>query len=426
MSVEKAKQMLATVAAVLGARKSTNLLEDIAWNRKVEAEFFEGGGARIPEVSYAVDREALDRHNDELSRAEASLEGDGPIAVWLRAVVRSVIDKNRLLLAAGTMEFGKISREIYGGARSTFFGLPVRNIDLAEHLLERLRIHGWDEAEERNETPMDAQTFADDLTRRIEKRRPPIKCEVILDEHCTAKAIAGMTKVRVRPGATFFKWEAEGLYCHEVETHAFTAHNGAIQEHAPFLRSGGPRTTPTQEGLAVFSELYNRTLATPRLERLALRVKLVEMAEDGATFLDLYRLLVERGSSPRDAFLDAARVCRGGVATGGSPFTKDACYLAGLLHVHAFLAAFVRGGFRDETELLFCGRIALEDVSALASLRSMGLLSRPVHRPRWLARWSTLLPYFAFNSFMDGIELASVEARYRELIERAERAAPKP
>ncbi|WP_394841360.1 flavohemoglobin expression-modulating QEGLA motif protein [Pendulispora brunnea] len=424
MSPEKTKEWLDLVTSALCARKSTNILEEIGWSRKVEKEFFDHEGTRLPEVTYAVDRDALEAENAELARIEARLEGDDVIPVWLRAVVHSVIDKNRLLLAAGTKEFGRISLEIYGGARTTFFGLPVKNVDLAEHLLERLRLHGWDEAEERAETPMDAQSFAEELARRIAKHRPVIKCDVLLDDKCTAKAIAGMTKVRVRPEATFYRWEADGLFCHEVETHAYSAHNGAAQVHAPFLKSGGPRSTPTQEGLAVFAELYNGNLATPRLERLATRVKLVAMAEDGASFLDLYRFLVDRGHGTRDAFLDAARVLRGGIPAGGSYFTKDACYLAGLLHVYAFLAVFVRGGFRDETELLFAGRIALEDISALVSLRAMGLISRPLHRPRWLARWNTLLPYFAFNSFMEEIKLTSVEAHYRELIAKAERAVP--
>ena len=56
------------------------------------------------------------------------------------------------------------------------------------------------------------------------------------------------------------RWEAEGLWHHEVEIHALTAQNGAAQSEAPFLSSGGPRTTRTQEGLAVFAELYNRVL----------------------------------------------------------------------------------------------------------------------------------------------------------------------
>ena len=190
------------------------------------------------------------------------------------------------------------------------------------------------------------------------------------------------------------------------------------------MRAGGPRTTPTQEGLAVFSELYNRALAAPRLERLALRVKMVEMAEGGASFLDLYRALVERGSAPRDAYLDAARICRGGVVAGGAPFTKDACYLAGLVHVYAFLSVFVRAGFRDECELLVSGRIALDDVLALMELRSAGLLERPKHRPRWLDRWNTLLPFFAFTSFVDTLDIAPVQAHYDSVVARAAAAAP--
>jgi uncharacterized protein (TIGR02421 family) len=271
---------------------------------------------------------------------------------------------------------------------------------------------------------MDAHTFAEELTRRIGKHRPEIDLKVVVDEKCASKAIAGMKKVRIRADATFLAWEADGLFCHEVETHAFTAHNGAAQPLAPFLKSGGPRTTPTQEGLAVFAELYERALAIPRLERLAVRVKLVEMAEDGASFIDLYRHLVGRGAKPHDAFLDASRICRGGLASGGAAFTKDASYLAGLLHVYAFLAAFVRGGFRDETELLVAGRIALEDVGALAQLRAMGLVERPKHRPRWLRRWNTLVPYFAFASFWEGIDLRKVTKRYQDLIDLSENAVP--
>src|SRR5262249_47538604 len=155
-----------------------------------------------------------------------------------------------------------------------------------------------------------ADELAAELEVRIAAHRPKIDVAVILDEKCSSKAIAGMTRVRVRPDATFEAWEAEGLYVHEVETHAFTAQNGAAQELAPFLKAGGPRTTPTQEGLAVFAELHHHALAAPRLERLAVRVKMVEMAEDGASFVELYRWLVERGSGERDAYLDASRICR--------------------------------------------------------------------------------------------------------------------
>ncbi len=424
MKPEDARELLERVNAALGALKSKgNLLEDMAWPREGEEEFFASGCTKLPEPTYAIERDGLEEESKRLESLARSIEGDEPVPVYLRNAVRSAVDRNRLLGAAGTRSFGAVSREIYGGARTAFWGGPT-NIDLANHLLLRLKTVGWDEAKDRVPKRIDASELASELRERIARHRPRIDVEVLLDERCTSKAIAGMTRVRVRPDATFEPWEAEGLFVHEVETHAFTSQNGAAQDLAPFLRAGGPRTTPTQEGLAVFAELHHHALATPRLERLAMRVKMVEMAEDGASFIDLHRWLVERGAAPRDAYYDTVRICRGGLVEGGAPFTKDACYLAGLLQVYAFLAVFVRAGFRDEVEMLVSGRIALEDIVALVQLRGYGLLSRPKHRPSWLASWSTLLPYFAFTSFMEAVGLAPVEAHYRDLIALAKAARP--
>ena len=423
---QRARALIARVAQALGEHKKKGYLLDlIAWPREVEEKFFAAGAGRLPEVEYRLDRDGLEANLAELAALEGTIDGDEPVAAWLRRVLDSRIAENRMLLAAGTPAFTAISREIYGGARTPFYDGQAQNLDLADHLLGRLAIHGWDEATDPEETPLDAEQLGQSLAGHIDRMRPRMDVEVVIDSACTAKVVAGMRRVRVRPDATFPRWEADGLWHHEVETHALTAQNGAAQAEAPFLSSGGPRTTRTQEGLAVFAELYNRVLTIRRLERLALRVRLVDMAEQGASFLDLYRFLVERGSGERDAYLDAQRICRGGLVEGGAPFTKDACYLAGLLHVYAFLHVFVRGGFRDETELLVAGRIELEDITALVKLRALGILSRPRYRPRWLRNWDTLLPYFAFSSFMRSIDLGPVEAHYDEVIKLAEAAAPR-
>jgi uncharacterized protein (TIGR02421 family) len=424
-SAKRAREQLARVGQVLAESRRTALLEAIAWPREVEEGFFAARASRLPDVSYAIDRDRLEATVAALSAAERDLDGDDRVTEWLRRVVGSQRDAARLVLATGTKAFTEQSRALYGGARTPFFGGSTTNVDLAEHLLARLRVHGWDEARDDAEPELSADELADFMRSRAAALRPALELDVIVDARCTAKVLAGMRRVRIRPDASFARWEAEGLWHHEVETHALTAQNGAAQPEARFLSSGGPRTTRTQEGLAVFSELYHRTLTVRRLERLAVRVTLVAMAEDGASFLDLYRFLVERGSEPRDAYLDAQRICRGGLVEGGATFTKDACYLAGLLHVTAFLSVFVRAGFRDETELLVSGRVDLEDIEALVELRALGVLERPRRLPPWLRRWDTLLPYFAFSSFLDVLDLAPVEAHYRELIALAEAAAPR-
>lgn len=412
------REMLGRVRA-FGADKSDHrvrLLEAIAWPREVEEDFFAHHAGRLPSVSYTIDREAIQSRIREIQQVATAVDGDDPVANWLRANLGSLIDANRMVLAVGTREFSHISREIYGSAHTRFRGGSERNIDLATHLIDRLKVHGWDEAQDPEAPTLTAEALADTLAERLAHHYPEMSVEFVVDEHCAAKVVAGMSRVRIRKGAVFQAWEVDGLWHHEVETHVLTAQNGAEQVEVPFLRAGGPRTTRTQEGLAVFAEMHNHTLSVARMERLAERVLLVEMAEQGASFLDLYRHLIGRGCSMREAYFDAQRVCRGGLLTGGAPFTKDACYLAGLLEVNAFLAVVVRGGFRDEVELLASGRIDLDDVHALVLLRQHGILRRPRSIPGWLRRWRMLLPYFAFSSFMNELRLSSAEAHYRELI----------
>jgi uncharacterized protein (TIGR02421 family) len=423
---ERARDLLDRVSRALAAQKRRgSLLDLLAWPRSVEEAFFASGASKLPEVEHRVDRAGLESTIADLEGVAKSLDGDEPVAAWLRRSIESKISESRMLLAVGTAELSERSREIYGGPRTPFYQGKATNLDLASHLDRRLRIHGWDEIADPEAKLLDAEDLAALLAKRVSKVRPRMDVEIVIDPGTTAKVVASSKRVRIRPDATFDRLEAEGLWHHEIETHALTAQNGAAQLAAPLLGSGGPRTTRTQEGLAVFAELYHRTLTVARLERLTTRVMLVDMAEQGASFLDLYRHLVDRGSSPRDAYLDAQRICRGGKVEGGAPFTKDACYLSGLLHVYAFLNVFVRGGFRDETELLVCGRVDLDDIAALVKLRSLGILKRPKYRPKWLARWDTLLPTFAFSSFMTWIDLTPVEAHYREVIELSEAAAPR-
>lgn len=412
-------------ASVAAVTTKGSLLDTIAWSRDVEAAFFAEGAGRLPRPRYVVAKGALEAEIRRFEEARRAIDGRGPVPLWLRALLRSMVDRNRLLLAVGTRAFGEVSVGIYGGARTPFYETGLTNLDLAGHLLARLAPHGWDESFGTDDPTLDARGFAVYLEERIAKRRLPIR--VALDDATTSKAIAGARRVRVRPDATFTSWEAEGLYRHEVETHAFSALNAARQPYPGLLKSGGPRTTAAQEGLAVFAELYHRTLAIPRLRRLALRVRIVAMAEDGASFLDVYRFLVkDEGLAPRSAYLDTARVFRGGPPEGGGPFTKDAVYVSGLLHVYAFLKAFVREGFRDETEMLASGRFALEDMPAILELRARGILERPRYRPRWMREWTTLLPYFAFTSFTGGLDLAQVaEANARAIRLAASARAPR-
>lgn len=399
--------------------KKTSLLKAIAWPDSVEHEFFKHNAERLPEVSYQVDHHQVDERMAALEGLLASIDGTSDVHAFLRRTVQSFIDGNRLLQSLGTKQFSDISKDVYGSASSDVFASQATNLQLAEHVEQRLALRGNDEAQDLPEATLSAEEFAEALRMQLSLTMPNLEVEVIVDERCTAKVQAGMSRVRVRKDAFFAASDVDNLWSHEIETHALSAHNGAAQKHASFLRAGGPRATRTQEGLATFAELYDHALTSRRMQELASRVRLVDRAERGADFLDLYRHLRAQGVAERDAYLSAQRVCRGGLVSGGAPFTKDVCYLPGLLEVYTFLSVMVRGGHRDEAELIVCGRITLDDMAALTELRHQGLLSRPRFLPRWLQNWRGLMPYFALISFSHAVSLPELETRFARLFDLA-------
>ncbi|MCU0659419.1 MAG: flavohemoglobin expression-modulating QEGLA motif protein, partial [Polyangiaceae bacterium] len=340
-----------------------------------------------------------------------SLAGPDPLAAYLRSLATSYRDANEMLLAVGTRRFYELSLVQYGGALSRTFDEHATNLDLALHLGSRLghTLRKSPGAE------LPAEAFVQAIEQRLAEIQPGLDVKVVLDESIAPKVIAGARRVRVRTGALFSPLEVESLFAHEIETHALTAQNGMLQRHLPFLRAGGPRTTRTQEGLAVFAELFDRSLSVDRLRRLVERVRMVAMAEDGASFLDVYRHLLDLGADPREAYLDTVRIFRGGLVEGAAPFTKDAAYLAGLAEVYNFLRLSLVAGSYHVAETLISGRLALDDIPLLVALREEGLVEPPRHLPRWLARWEALLPYFAFTSFLNDLDFRPANERYERL-----------
>jgi uncharacterized protein (TIGR02421 family) len=405
-AVERAAPLLESIA------QGTRLLDSLAWSEETERAFFASGAKELPRPTYAIDRARAESAIADLEGFAMTLDVQDPVQRWLARTASSYAAANHLLLAVGTKRFHRISTEIYGGPHARFDG-RIDNLALARHLDERL----VGEPPPSDEPTIECEAFAEMLRTHAAEIGLPI--EVAIDPHVSAKALAGLHKVRVRQGAKFRPIEVEGLFVHEVETHALTAQNGAAQKHLPFLKSGGPRSTRTQEGLAVFYEFFARRMPVSRMRRIVRRVHWVDAAERGASFLDIFRAAVDEGTPERDAWFDAQRIFRGGLVEGGAPFTKDAAYLAGFAEVFVFLQVAVRGGAQLPIEVLVSGRMALEDLAALTRLRKMGILLPPKFRPRWLSQWDALLSSFAFTSFLGEVDLGEVAQHHRAILDEA-------
>jgi hypothetical protein len=104
------------------------------------------------------------------------------------------------------------------------------------------------------------------------------------------------------------------------------------------------------------------------------------------------------------------------VVAGGAPFTKDVVYLDGLLRVHNFLRAAVSAGRTDCIRLLFCGKLALEDVPALGRLAALGLCRPPLFLPPWAEDLRFLVSYLVYSSFLNRVDLRRLSEHTGDLL----------
>src|SRR6185295_1875859 len=212
------------------------------------------------------------------------------------------------------------------------------------------------------------------LAERFARFFPALDIRVELVDDIASKAAAGVDGVRIKRGARFSRRDIAQLEFHEGQVHVATALNGRAQPVMSFIGYPSPRTTATQEGLAVLTEFLTQSTSLERMRRLADRTLAIKMAEDGADFRELYRFFLSRGHEQGAAYDCARRVCRGGLVTGGAPFTKDVCYLDGLLRVTNFMRVALVKGHLELVRLFFAGKIDLDDVPLFGRLLREGLV----------------------------------------------------
>ena len=199
--------------------------------------------------------------------------------------------------------------------------------------------------------------------------------------------------------------------------HVATTLNGRAQSDMKILGANYGAVTKTQEGLAVFSEFITGSIDIERMRRLADRVMAIRMGIDGADFIEVYRFFIEKTDSKNQAFENTRRVFRGGVLTGGAPFTKDIVYLDGLIRVHNFFRSAVSRSRGDVLRLVFAGKMELDDISIVLRMARDGLVKTPEFIPPWANDLNFLICYFAFSVFIDDIDYKKVGEYYDELLD---------
>jgi len=209
----------------------------------------------------------------------------------------------------------------------------------------------------------------------------------------------------------FSESDVRMLEVHEGWVHLGTTLNGLNQPVCTFLSKGPPSATITQEGLAILMEIIAFTSRPARVRRISNRVRAIEMAESGATFLDVFGFFRAQGCNDNEAFANAARVYRGSTPTGG-PFTKDIAYSKGFVLTYNYMQLAVRRGLLDRIPLLFCGKVNLEDLRTLSQLVEEGIVVPPKFLPRMVSDLHALTAWMCYSNFLNNLNLDRIAADY--------------
>lgn len=380
----------------------------------MHARFFAQQARRLPEVAYPP----LDFDPKEVVRSFAALRrrirGRNPVEALLRAKCDEGAGLARMLAVRGKKAFYEHSVRIYGHPRDQFAAQPqVDNLKVAELWAGRPRSSAAG--------PLLGSAQAVELVRALVAPYLGSACGVRESSRLTANAAAGPRTVVIRKGASFTPRQARALAHHEGLWHVLTSLNGFRQPVLTVLGLGLPGHTESQEGGGVVSEFLTGTISDDRYRELGARTLAVDMAASGADYLQVFHFLAER-FGPHKAAQMSERVFRGGLLTGGAPFTKDAVYQRGYCRAYSFLRAALAMPEPRLLEAFLAGKMRVDDAPLIQQLIEEGLCVGPTFRPEWLLDRDSLMAKVTHSITISRFSVSRSRHYYEERAARAGRA----
>ena len=398
------RQYLRTLSdQILQAQKPLKVLRAINWGPAVLERFFRQGARELPRPEYPALGFEPEQKAREFARLRRTIHGRNPVEELLRRKCDEFAALARMLGARGTRRFYELSRRLYGDPRDRF---PDHNADnLAIARLWAARPRARDEE----------QVFsAEEAAARVAALCNPLlggHVKVSVKARLTANAAAGATRIALRKGARFSERQVKALAHHEGLWHVLTSMNGLRQPILPVLGVGLPRATESQEGGGIVAEYLTGHITAERYIELGERTIASDMAARGADFLEVYRYLLAR-FPPQKAAQMSERVFRGGVLTGGAPFTKDAAYQRGYCRTFNFLRAAIEQRDLDLVRAFLAGKMAVDDAELVRDLIDEGICVGPTFLPEWFIDIDRLNATCTHSVTMNRFSLPSVSRYY--------------
>ncbi len=411
---------------IVTAQTPIRILNALKWPNEIKEQFFKDKCKEMPQIDSAVyqliplEFDPAAKTNEfyaierEIRRRLGQFSGIGNIMLRMCREYREVI---RLLQARGTEEFPKISQELYGSAQDAFYaGAPTLR-DLAQMVTQTL------EKSKLEPDALDEKTFSSEeavpylgqkLNEYFGTPNDPIR--VKLSDNIVADASAGAEWIKLRNNANFTLRELGVLEVHEGWVHMGTTLNGMSQPVCTFLSKGPPSSTINQEGLAIIMEIFTFASSPKRVLALTHRVTAIDMVEQGANFLDIFRFYRDAGFNEASSYYNAVRVFRGCLPTQG-PFTKDLSYSKGFMLIYNYIRLAIRNGLSHYIPLLFLGKTTLEDLSTLHDLIQENIVTPPKYLPPQFKDLAGLTSWMTYSLFLNRLSLENLTANYKGILQ---------
>lgn len=400
------------------------ILDAIKWPREMEERFLYSKGTVLPAITQDFYQKIALPFDPVKTQAELlSLKQDihrrlgkkdklGKILVANVDQYRLVVD---MLGHRGTPVFGQLSQELYGSASHRLHGDRHTLRQLGDKLSYIFSLPAARHMNKHHPKIISAPEAVNVLSQRLEKYFHSDDMRVRLSDGIVSDAAVGGDTVKLNSKAMFSESDLNVYEVHEGWVHVGTTLNGRAQPHATWLSVGSPRVAATQEGLAVLLEMLTLSSNPGRARRISDRVAAVDMAENGANFIEVFNYFRELNLSAKDSYRVTQRVFRGGMVEGGSFFTKDISYVRGYVENINFIRSAITSGLPELIPMLFLGKLAIEDIPVLYQACQEGIITPPKYLPPMFDNFSGLYAWFGFASGLAGIDLKGVQRHFTRL-----------
>jgi uncharacterized protein (TIGR02421 family) len=411
---------------LIEAQRKITILDSIKWIDEIQEDFFKHKCKKLPNI----DKEYYDNRplpydvNDKIAEFQSIIRDTinkfGNFSPFTRLIserCQEYIRALQMLEVRGTPKFSEISIELYGSPKDCFYMGGPQLIDMGTLLFDLLTVLDNQLQNDTDEKKFTAEESRDILQKRLDAFfvGSPNGVRVMVSDGIVADASAGSDTIKLREGVMFSERDLRCLEVHEGWVHVGTTLNGALQPYCDFLSKGSPSCSVLQEGLAVLSEVITFASYPSRLRKITNRVIAMNKVMDGANFVDVFNYFCSCGFTEDESYTHAARIFRGSTPDG-LPFTKDLSYARGFVAAFNFIMYAMAEHQVDVIELMFIGKITIEDIPLLIELRDVGLLERPKFVPNQIRDQSGLSSWIATFLYLQRFDFAEIQKNFRFLL----------